>query len=172
MNKTRLNFLCIALLLFSISVFADSAKPTTVILVRHAEKVADTDDPELSAAGKARATELVRVLGSAGITAIYSSPYIRTRTTAAPLAEHLKLKVTEMDAKNSPAFAKDILSKHPGEFVFVSGHSNTVPEIITALGASVPEIEDWEFDNLYVVTVTAPGKATVARLKYGVETKQ
>ncbi len=45
-----------------------------------------------------------------------------------------------------------ILKEHAGDTVLVVGHSDTVPEIIDALGAGkVPEIADIEFDNLYIV---------------------
>lgn len=52
----------------------------------------------------------------------------------------------------------------------VSGHSNTVPHIVEALGAGpVPSIDDSEYDNLYVVTTCGCGDgATVLRLNFGV----
>ena len=70
---------------------------TTVIVVRHAEQDYDSDerDPILSAAGKARAQELVRVLRDVEIDVIYSTPLHRTRDTATPIAHRLGLDVTE-----------------------------------------------------------------------------
>jgi hypothetical protein len=53
----------------------------------------------------------------------------------------------------------------------VAGHSNTVPQIITALtGTALPDIPDAQFDNLYVVTLPHRGPAAVTHLKYGVRT--
>ena len=64
----------------------NDGKVTTVILVRHAEKQSEGDDPSLTAAGKERALALVHVLGEMDVAAVYSTPYARTRETAQPLA--------------------------------------------------------------------------------------
>ena len=151
---------------------ADDFKPTTVILVRHAEKAADTDDPVLSAAGKARAGELARVLEGTGIQAVYTSQYIRTKDTAKPLAARLGLTPVEVNAGKPDLMIQDIFAHHAGQAVLVVGHSNTVPELISTLGAKVPPIGDLEYDNLYVVSVLARGKASVVRLKYGKESEK
>jgi broad specificity phosphatase PhoE len=66
---------------------------------------------------------------------------------------------------------KRILARHRGETVVVVGHSNTVPDIVAALGATrPPPICDAEYDNLYVVRVPPTGSATVERRHYGVAT--
>jgi len=157
---------------------AAQAATTTVFLVRHAEKVdpadpefagASPDDPPLSASGVARAEELARTLGRVGITTIYSSPYERTRATVRPLAARLGLEITEHPAADVAELAERIRAANRGGVVVIAGHSNTVPALIEALGAgSVPPIEDaWEYDNLYIVTVEAAGRARVSILKYG-----
>ena len=58
--------------------------PLPVFLVRHAEKVDQSMDPDLSMEGYRRAGELARVLADAGIERIFSSDYVRTRETAGP----------------------------------------------------------------------------------------
>lgn len=157
---------------------AFQAATTTVFLVRHAEKAGPSDpefagaspsDPPLNAAGMARAEELVRTLGDAGITTIYSSPYERTRATVRPLAARLGLEVTEHPATDVAGLAERIRATNRGGVVVIAGHSNTVPALVEALGAGpVPPIEDaWEYDNLYIVTVEAAGRARVSTLKYG-----
>ncbi len=60
-----------------------TADSTTVIVIRHAEKVLnDTEDPPLSAAGEARAALLARMFGSGApsgrVSAIYVSPLHNT----------------------------------------------------------------------------------------------
>jgi transcriptional regulator len=61
----------------------------------------------------------------------------------------------------------DKIFERAGEAALVVGHSNTVPEVIKMLGADQSvTIDEKEFDNLFVVTVYARGKAKVARLKY------
>ena len=166
MRKRKAGILLFFVLLpFLIS--AEDFKATTVILVSHAEKQSNADDPELSAAGKACAQELARILEHTGIRAIYTSQYLRTKATAAPLAEWLKTATMEVDASKPDLLVQDILAHYAGQAVLVVGHSNTIPDIIAALGAKAPSIEDMEYDNLYVVTIWAPGKAALVRLKYG-----
>lgn len=155
------------LLLFTLTAYAGDLQPTTVILVRHAEKRTDKENPDLTVAGTARAKELVHILGASGIKAIYTSQYLRTKRTAEPLAEALKLTPVEMDAAKTNELVKDILDHHAGEVVFIAGHSDTVPEIIDALGARVPPIGDLEYDNLYIVTIDKSRGAAVVHLKYG-----
>lgn len=143
--------------------------PTTVILLRHAEKLRTPgdDNPALSSDGAKRAQDLVRIVQPTGIKAIYTSQYLRTRSTAEPLAKSLGLEIQQVDASDTPGLVQRILKEHAGDTVLVVGHSDTVPEIIDALGAGkVPEIADTEFDNLYIVTVTGPHKASVVHLKY------
>jgi hypothetical protein len=49
----------------------------------------------------------------------------------------------------------------------VVGHSNTVPDILRALGVATPvTIPDDEYDNLFVVVRPAAGPATLVVLKY------
>src|SRR5215831_5142150 len=77
--------------------FATFRRPvTTIILVRHAEKIIDPADPdvELSPAGEGRARELVDLFGDSGINAIYATQYKRTQQTVKPLADKLGLPVT------------------------------------------------------------------------------
>lgn len=155
------------LLLFSVNLSAQS-EITTVLLVRHAEKNSTPeDDPDLSPIGQKRAQKLLEITRAADISAIYATQYARTRRTAQPLADSLNKPITTIDAAKSKDLAADILAKHHGKVVLVVGHSNTLEEIITALGGGkIAEIPDEEYDNFYVVTVCAPGRVTVLRLKF------
>lgn len=144
---------------------------TTVYLVRHAEKTPEDGkhDPALTEAGRARAEVLARTLGSAGIAAIWASDRKRTQETAAPLAVSLKLAVTVRPAETEAgALAREILEAHAGRAVLVCGHSNTVPDLIAAFGVkNPPAIADSEYDNLFVVTVSATGHASLVHLRIG-----
>lgn len=172
--KTALVFLMLFAVLFSVVLFAYFAtfeRPlTTIILVRHAEKNIEpgNPDPDLSPAGQARAQELVRMFGDAGIGAIFATQYKRTQQTVKPLADKLAVPITQVDAKNTAELIRLIRSQHNGQVVFLSGHNNTVPEIIAALGGpQVPVIPETEFDNLFIVTVYRVGAAKLLKLKYG-----
>src|SRR4029453_4636304 len=148
---------------------ASASLVTTGILIRHGERNAPTPanpDPHLNAAGKARAKKLIHVVGQSGIKAIYRSHFVRAKETAHPLASHFAVSGIEMD--EALQTKNDILSNHTGQTVLVIGHSDTVPDIINRLGAgNLPVINDSEFDNLFVVKIFGPGRASMTRLKYG-----
>ena len=154
--------------------FFESQATTSVIFVRHAEKTAEpADDPLLSLAGQQRAVELARQLVDAdvvaGIDAIYATPYRRTVDTAQPLADALGLQITSYDAADTETIMEQIVRKHKGKIVLVVGHSNTLPALIGNMGASkkVPVIDEYEYDNIYIVSIPWFGKTKTIRLRYG-----
>lgn len=140
-----------------------------VILVRHAEKRYNSDDPAtpLSDQGDARAQALADLLKDAGITAIYSTRTIRTMRTAAPLAKQLGLKVTLADQRDPKELVDRIRKEQPNGVVLIVGHANTVPQMLRVLGDTEDVgIPAHEFDNLFVVIPNGSGKPTVLRLRY------
>lgn len=154
--------------------FFESQATTTVIFVRHAEKATlPADNPGLNEAGKLRAAELARQLVDAdvvaGIDAIYSTSYRRTEETAQPVATALNLPITSYDAGNTETIMDEIVREHKGKIVLVVGHSNTVPALIGNMGASkkVPQINENEYDNIYIVSIPWFGKTKTIRLRYG-----
>jgi broad specificity phosphatase PhoE len=137
----------------------------TVFLVRHAEKAqnGDAKDPDLSEAGRARAAALATILKDAGITAIYASEFKRTQQTAEPLARALGLKTTIVPGKETQALAAKL--KEAQGNALVVGHSDTIPEIMKALGlATPPPIADADYDNLFVLVLSQP--VQLLRLQY------
>lgn len=153
---------------------AQSGGSTTVIVVRHAEKAAQpASDPPLTDVGKARAEALWETLKDAGVNAVITTQYARTVQTAAPTAEHLRLEGEIVSAAGADHAARvaAAVKKHAGQTVLVVGHSNTVPGIVAALGATQPaEICDESYDNLYIVTIDAAGKASVIHSRFGAAT--
>ena len=146
------------------------AAPTTVILVRHAEKATQAPDSPLTAAGEERARELARVLDSAGVTAILTTQYPRTKLTAQPLAEALKIEPAVIEAgvaTYAKSVAERIRASHAGGTVVVVGHSNTTVDVMRELGvANPPTIADSQHDDLFVVTLSDSG-AKLTALRYG-----
>jgi broad specificity phosphatase PhoE len=143
-------------------------RETTLLVVRHADRAGTTD--ALNAAGVARAQELVHVGEKAGITAIYRSNTIRARDTAAPLASALGLTPVEYVAADTGPLVDTLMADHRGQTVLVVGHSNTVAQIIQAAGGpSLANINDLEFDNLFVLAICRcrRGQARVVNLQYG-----
>lgn len=142
--------------------------PTVVVVVRHAEKAAEPKaDPPLTEAGAARAEALIDAVAEFRFTAVLTTNFERTRSTAAPIAARLGLTPELVDVKGSDV-AQGLLQKHRGETVLVVGHSNTVPDIVAGLGAAKPApISENEFDRLFVVRVPPSGAATVEERRYG-----
>jgi broad specificity phosphatase PhoE len=146
---------------------------TTVIVVRHAEKAAQpAADPPLTAGGRARAHALAVALKSAGVTAVVTTQFARTKATAAPTADEFHLTpvvvpATSPVSDHARAVAAAVM-RHAGGTVLVVGHSNTVAAIVAALGAPKPaELCDAEYDAMFVLTVQADGHATVIKARYG-----
>jgi len=146
---------------------------TTVYVVRHAEKdlTPNLPDPLLTPAGQARAQALHDSLRRKPLTAVFSTATTRTRTTAAPLAEALKLPIQDYDAKQLQTLVHRIRSGYPGQQVLVVGHSNTILETVEAFGAPrpVPTIGDDEYDYLLEVRVPRDSMvaATAVARRYG-----
>ena len=173
-TRTIVVFSLLALIFGAVIVFAyfsTFARPvTTVIIVRHAEKNIEPNnpDPDLSPAGQARAQEIARIFGDSGVQAIYATQYKRTQQTVTPLASRLGLPVVSIDAKQSAELTHRILSNNRGQTVFVAGHNNTAPEIVNILsGENYPQIPESEYDNMFIVTIYRFGKAKVLKVKYG-----
>ena len=143
---------------------------SVIYLVRHGE-TADDDprDPSLSSEGFDRATELVRVLADVPLSNVFSTPYRRTLGTARPVASAHGLEIVEYDPGSREAMETFVrtLASTPGHHL-VSGHSNTTPAVVEALGGDPgTEIDHAEYDRLYIVTVHPDGSVTTSLLHYG-----
>ena len=151
--------------------FTTFSRPvTTVIIVRHAEKNIEPDnpDPDLSSAGHVRAEELARIFSDTGIQVIYATQYKRTQQTVSPLAKKLQLPITTIDARQSQELVRQILTNNRNQTVFIAGHNNTVPEVVNMLSnEKFPVINESEYDNMFIVTIYRFGTAKVVKLKYG-----
>lgn len=142
-------------------------EPLIVFLVRHAEKVDNSDNPELSEAGKERAKTLSEVLRNTGLEHIHSTDYIRTRNTALPVAEVFGLDIEIYDPANLNALVDKLLNTRSRHLVV--GHSNTTPIMVELLGGNPGTLinEGSEYDRLYVITFGGDNKANGILLRYG-----
>ncbi|MEZ4992068.1 MAG: phosphoglycerate mutase family protein [Saprospiraceae bacterium] len=132
----------------------DLQHPTTIILVRHAEKADDgTSDPALTPLGQSRAQRLAAMLAPMEVDAVYSTPYKRTRLTGVPTAELKHLTVQEY-SPNDKAFLSKLTSDYAGKTILVVGHSNTIPTLVNALtGKAYEQLGESEYDKLFIVEV-------------------
>ncbi len=140
---------------------------TVIVLVRHAEKVDASRDPELSPEGRERAELLATTLRDVGIERIHSTPYRRTESTAAPVAELLRVEVEGYDPRALATFAETLRSA--GGRHLVVGHSNTTPALVEALGGDPGElpIDEAEYDRLYFVTIAGDGSVSTVLVRFG-----
>lgn len=130
--------------------FFSSCSVTNIYLVRHAEKLDNSVGSALTEQGGRRAMALRDTLLTKNIDSIYATPYNRTQLTAKPLADALKKDIIsyQPDAKFSAR-----LKKLKGKNVLVVGHSNTIPEIIRHITTKAIRIDDYDFDNLYIIRI-------------------
>ena len=148
---------------------------TVVLVVRHAERAPGSGDPPLSDAGLARATALAEIGKLSGVSAIVTTQLQRTRQTAGPLAEALKVTPvvvsTQPDLVRHAAEVAAAVRQHSGKTVLVVGHSNTVPAIVAALGGpKLPDFCEPEYDNLITLILDASGSVRVVRTRFGAPT--
>lgn len=146
---------------------------TVVILVRHAEKASETEsDPTLSERGRARAEALRSTLRDARLTGVIVSERRRTHETAAPSTPEGvvpdTIPIRNGVAAHVSAVAERIRNGHAGGTVLVVGHSNTIPAVMTALGAGpLPDICDPAYGNLFVMILEGEARPQVVRARFG-----
>lgn len=149
------------------------AQPSTVIVVRHAEKASQTEsDPVLSDAGTQRAKDLAAALADAGVTSVITTQFQRTRLTAAPTIEALKTTTTVVPTTSGAAHVADVVaaikSQPAGSTVLVVGHSNTVPAIIAALGGpKMPNMCDSKYSPMFILEMNGASPPRLIRTNYG-----
>lgn len=163
--------LLIAILLsgFLASVNAQDNPITTIILFRHAEAEQDgTKNPALNEIGKERAGELRRVLSKTEIQAVYSTELKRTISTASAIASERGLEIIYYDPF-SKTFIDEILKKHQGETIAISGHSNTTPSLVNQLigEEKYPDLDHNAYDNIFFVSYIGKENVKVIQTKYG-----
>lgn len=154
------------------ALLAAPATAQTVIVVRHAEKAEQSADPVLSDFGEARAADLADVVAGAGVTHVFVTPLQRTSLTAGPsmAAAGPEVVAVSLEGGTEAHVARlvgQLRQLSPEAVVLVVGHSNTVPDIARALGATeAAAMADCEYDRLTVLTLTPTGAHVVAG-RYG-----
>ena len=163
-------------LLFLLLVCLDGvhAQDGGIVVVRHAEKVADgSADPTLTEAGEARALALSQALSGARVAALIATQYRRTRLTLQPLSARHDLDIEVVDADSDAidahiiAVAEAARSNMTDGLVVIAGHSNTVPLIVEALsGRTAEPMSEDEYDRLYLL-LPGPDGMDLITARYG-----
>lgn len=161
--------IALLLALLPATAFAEPAAQPVYVL-RHLNTPAGEPDPDLLPEGRAAAIALAdlmetdRFQGAGRPVAIYVSDFKRTRQTAAPTAARLALNLTVYDPRDTAGLIARVRAETGP--VLIVGHSNTVPDIVAALGGERPApLSHPDFGDLWVV---APGGATT-KLRIGAQ---
>jgi len=144
---------------------------TWVILVRHAEKTGEEVDAPLTEQGQKRAQVLAEMLLEAGVKTIYATQFRRNQMTAQPLSEETGIPVTTLPIEGNTAehvrqLAALLKSKsHAGELIVCIEHSNTIPLILTELGAE--SIEGYvDYPQMFIIVLKEGKPAERIILRY------
>jgi broad specificity phosphatase PhoE len=158
MKNSSLARITLLLLSFGLTFSAFAADQSTIYLVRHAEKVIeDSSDPALTEVGQARAETFAAMLHDKKISHIFSTPYKRTRDTAAPTARDHHITIEEYNPDEGQRLV-DKLKTLEG-VILVTGHSNTIPGLVNLLtGENLEDLDERVYDKVYRVTIAADGK--------------
>ena len=171
MRKMIIGLLIIVMVSILIGYLCWFGPTTTIFLVRHAEKELNGGtDPPLTTEGTVRSEALAHVLEEASINAIFVTEFQRTQQTAGPAAVAYGLKPVIISSSDREGLIDEIFDRHRGEEVLVTGHSNTLPDIILELGIiPAPDIPDTVYDDLFIVRVRHGifRQVRLIHLKYG-----
>jgi broad specificity phosphatase PhoE len=160
-----------AILLFTFASGAAVAQKKTIILIRHAEKDispgADKTDPELSAAGVARAERLVKAIKKYKPGAVYSTNFKRTRNTAATVAKWRKLEVETYDPRNLQEVAARMLAGKRKRNLVV-GHNNTTPALANLLigEEKYKTLPETEYGKIFIIKLKKGKVRSVEVVEY------
>jgi broad specificity phosphatase PhoE len=144
-------FFPVLLVLASACTTALPAEPAPAFyVVRHLNTPEGQRDPDLAAEGRRVAALLAGWFGEAPPQAIYVSHYRRARQTAAPLAARLGLTPIVYDPADTPGLVARVRA---GPLpALVVGHSNTVPDVVAALGGTRPgPLVHADFGDIWVI---------------------
>jgi broad specificity phosphatase PhoE len=145
--------------------FAFAAVPAAaqgnVYVMRHLNTPAGQADPDLLPEGQRTAEALVSWFQGEPPAAIFVTDYKRTRQTVAPLAARLGLTPIVYNPADTPGLIARVRAEHGA--VLIVGHSNTVPDIVAALGGTRPAaLVHEDFGDVW--RVTPDGATTRTRI--------
>ncbi|HFB64954.1 MAG TPA: hypothetical protein ENJ60_05360 [Aeromonadales bacterium] len=156
--------------------------PNEIYIVRHVEKliIAGERDPDLSPLGYQHARALDEKLKTIKFDRVMATQYKRTQLTVKPIAKRNLKKLAIYNAADVNSLATSLLHACQ-QNIIVAGHSNTVPELLKALGlkfkvtingqnlnheAEVYLNEKDDYDSLFKVNFSDRGKAEVTLLRF------
>ena len=162
MKKTALTLVLLSLLVISYtddSVAKTNEEIFTIYLIRHSEKKVSSHnefDPPLTGCGIKRSEYLSSFFEDIDIQNIYSTNYLRTKSTAMPIALTKKVDVQYYDSSDLKTFSERIMDLKQNSLVV--GHSNTTPVLAGLLVDEVIDSFDESIYNRIYKVVINPNK--------------
>ncbi|WP_158772025.1 histidine phosphatase family protein [Paraglaciecola sp. L1A13] len=146
-TSVRLYYLTFLALILTVGLGEASAEQRWY-LVRHFEKQTG-DDPNLTFKGQQRAAALANYFRYIPLSGVFSTDYKRTTQTVADIAKQQNMPVTLYDPSHPKTFIQLISTQRD---VLVAGHSNTIPDLVRALGGQAEDLTDKDYGRLFIVT--------------------
>jgi broad specificity phosphatase PhoE len=166
MTPIRLFSVLLAVLLVSACAYIAPIQPaSTFYVMRHLNTPAGATDPDLTEEGRRNAEALVGWFAANPPATIFVSNTKRARQTAAPLAARLGIEPRIYDPSDTAGLIGEVMKEPPP--VLIVGHSNTVPDIVHALGGARPEpLTHEDFGDIWEI---GGKRRTVTRRRLGEE---
>ena len=141
----------------------------TFYIVRHAEKADNSNDPELSQAGRNRAVRLEQYMADKNLDTVFTSDTKRSKLTglsvALPQVKPLIVLDQTPETKLNE-FITRLRKINTNKNILVVGHKNTIPKIVFDLcGVGINEIGENEYDNIYIITRSG-NQVSLNHIKY------
>ncbi|WP_166422520.1 histidine phosphatase family protein [Paraglaciecola sp. 20A4] len=151
MRCTSVRLYCMTFLALALTVgLGEASAEQRWYFVRHFEKQIG-DDPNLTTKGHQRAAALADYFRYIPLSKVFSTDYKRTTQTVADTAKQQNMSVTIYDPSEPQAFIQLISAQHD---VLVAGHSNTIPDLVRALGGQAKDLSEKDYGRLFIVTRT------------------
>jgi broad specificity phosphatase PhoE len=129
-------------------------------VVRHLNTPEGANDPDLTPEGQQNAQRLADWFTGEPPAVIFVTDTKRARQTAAPLAAKLGITPRLYDPRDTADLIAEVMKEPPP--VLIVGHSNTVPDIVAALGGERPEpLVHEDFGNIWIIS--GPRRVTERR---------
>ena len=139
-----------------------------VFVLRHANTNPNSgSNPNLNVEGQLRALDLASMIQDEQLGAIYVTNTNRSVQTATPASANSGVPTTFYPPLDAAALATTIRSSNSIAATLVIAHSNTVPDIVAALGGpTFKDLEETSFDHFYAVLLKDGRHVRTIKLRY------
>ena len=145
----------------AMQLYSPPGQTTTVVMVRHAERLHLEDN--LNDDGRVRAAALPAAVADLDIAAIYSPDLQRNLDTARPLAERRGIEIVLSDPLDAP---ERMLAEYPGQTVLWVGNTTNLGYIFRRLGGGEGAPPN-AYGDIYILKVPDSGDTQVIKRRFG-----